>query len=418
MQHYFNPYTNIYKNIQRYASAGLKSHVKILICIINKVYSNQRVDIYVPYTSTIMESIPFVFGSFSEEQGDITMPEENSLSLLVTASDGTKFVYGGLSLSKTYIIRNILPGESERYVKESSYKQDLSGNHIFLSKPCSTEIFGADGIHQSFFNGSYIDNGSSEEFSGKIICSDKTTKFIRIKKVYQDLKTAPVFYNELDDCINQKQTLEQLDDIEQTISSYLASIQNLKDNYSEERLRSLRTDIQQKYRQQRKLCMIIEEGNAVNKIPMDRIDFSNLNEENLIYDVNHSSIIYRVRMFDSLENVIFSLSIFASGHIEKWEKMEEIIIKHELNDYPSISLLQADFNGSNLRPIKFDVTYLSKDELKVSINRKYSVVKTVDNQGNGQYEIIMENGIKLLLILSFSAKKMEQIIKQNLSLKL
>jgi hypothetical protein len=399
----FNPFSGL-NNARQYANAGFKNAPVILPCIVTRVYNNLRVDIYIPYTSTLMESLPLVFDSFSEEQGSIITPEENSLALFIGTSDGRRLVYGGLSLSENYTVRNILPGELEQYVKNASYKQDLAGNHVFLSKLCSTEIFGEDGVKQSYINGYYCDNGQVEEFSDFVQINNEKRRPIYIKKFYN--------VNDVNIPANEELILQKNQEMQDKICEYLVSIQNLRENYSDDAMVELREKIHKNYRKLRKLYMKIEEGCAANKKIRDRIDISKLSEKDLAHSAGGSLIIYRIQVFDSDENLNFSFSISENGQTEIWEKKEEIVINHGLNDNPTITLLQADSNEANLRLINCEVVYLTKNSVRLSLNRKYGVVETVDNQGAGRFEIKMKNRSKLLLKLGYSAEKMEEMIKQ------
>ena len=95
----FNPHEDLYNNITRFADPFGSRPVSIYPCVITKVNKNLTAEILLPHISSVMINIPIVFNSFSENRGDINIPEENSLSLYIESSDGKKFVYGGVPLS-------------------------------------------------------------------------------------------------------------------------------------------------------------------------------------------------------------------------------------------------------------------------------------------------------------------------------
>ncbi|MDF2841749.1 MAG: hypothetical protein K0R00_175 [Herbinix sp.] len=411
MNPYFNPSSLVHNNIQKYAGSGAKSNVAIYPCIIQKIYNNLRVDIYIPYTSTIMESLPLIFDSFSEEQGNITMPEENSMSLFISSSDGHRFVYGGLSLSENYIVRNILPGEAERYVKNSSYKQDVLGNHIFLSRLCSTEIYGEDGLNQSYSNGKYYDDKNTEEFSGTILMDDQTSRLIKIKRIYSQKLTTPKYNGKSISKKTQSTIIQRNENATNKILDYLVGIQNLKEDFSEDNIALFKKSVHESYRYQRKLCIIVEEGSAVNKEVIDQSELEQLTSSNIVYASDQIAIIYRVRTFNESGDVTSSFSVSESGITDFWEKSEEIILKHNLDDYPVVSLMKADTSRSCLKAVNCEVAYMDRYTVKISLKRKYGVVKTITCNGSS-FEITMTNDDKFYAELSSSPKKLEEMVKQ------
>lgn len=416
-QHFFNPSINIQKNIERYSSARPDAKITILPCIIQRVYHNLKADIYIPFTSTVMESLPIIFDSFSEEQGNINLPEENSLSLCITTSDGRRFVWGGISLSNTYMVRNILPGESERYVKNASYKQDIMGNHVFLSKLCNTEIFSQDGINHHYAEGSCINNGVYEEFSGSIRINASTERYIRIHKIYQSSVTEEVSFDGVFSEEKQDLILKKNQEIQDKICGYLVNIQNLKENYSDERMREIKEKIHSEYQKQKKVCMIIEEGTATNKDIKDRLDFSDLSEADFAYAADHTHIIYRVRTFNLSGEMTSCYSVSESGLVDFWEKKEEFLLVHNMDDYPMVSLLQSSPSSPCLKVLDCEVVYMDRNTIKLSLNRKYGVVKRIEEKCLGKFEISMENGEILNVELGCSTRKLEEIIKRVLSSK-
>lgn len=390
----FAPQVNVFNNVQKYAGLKIRGDVSLLPCVITKVYKNARADIYIPNTSTVMNSIPMIFSSFGEEQGDVILPEENTLSLFLSAADGRRFVLGGFSLSETYVVRNILPGESERYLKNSSYKQDVIGNHIFLSRLGAIEVLKGDGEFFMNSNSSYENTGSTECLSGEYSFRGTNRRF-EYKKIFS------AEYGPGNEISSETEILSRNNAIKEKIQSYLVEMQNLKDTFTEESYLELKKSIAEKYKIQKRVAAIIEIGTVFDEKSGD-----------MVYGLDNTPLIYRERFFDQSENLSFSFSVSEGGEVLEWEPVEEAILNHGLDDYPAVSLLLEDPNSSYLKSLEFETIYLDKQSLKVSLKRKYGAIIAIENKSPGYFEINMHNGAKIIAQVSYSPAKMMEVVKR------
>lgn len=393
MDFVFDPASNILRNIRRYSSSEIKQNTTVLPCIITKVHTNKRADIYIPYSSSVLLSLPIIFNGFSEEQGDITMPEENSMALYIASSDGRRFVFGGISLSDTYIVRNILPGETERYVANASFKQDLIGNQIFSSGTRNTVVYGADGKTQKYSTAEYEDNGVCEVFAGGIEVNDGT-RLYNIRKCYRKENRSKL------------NAVKESENLRNKICEYLVGIQNLKEEYCKEDSDTLKEKISNDYQVHRVCQTMTEEGCAFIVTPRNELDKENLTESNLAKGADGSYYIFRFRIFDDKGELISSYAVTEKKNVETWEKTLDFDIDHILSDYPTIAITHEDFNSPSSASVDFNVMYLSKSKFKVSVNRKYGFVRNIAQQSDYCYLVRMESGAILRVSLCYSPRRM------------
>lgn len=408
-------YSSIYKNVKNYSSLDLSISFTAL-CIVTKVYKNLKADVYVPSTSSKYISVPIMFNSLSENIGDIVPLEENSLSLLVGTSDGKVIVVGGLSLSDSYMVKNILHGETERYTNKSCFKQDLLGNQTFMSNALVTNVMSASGDNINCAN-DYLSNYLSEESYKSHVVINGQVRFLNYRKIYCSANICN-FYN-VENILNSPSVAQEIkNDNEKIINktlNYLNDIQNFSNdinlsnsvNEINMKINTLTDKINKDYKIKKDVSIIIEEGSAINKEVLSQHDIIQLNSDDFIIDEFNSPIVYRMRIFND-KQVIFSFSISQDGNVYFNEEMPKnyfIEIEHNIDDYPIVECFMQKKNSKSLFQIKYNVEFIDKNTVKIFPNKFMGTIKNV-KKNNDHYEAHCDGGNIIIINISESNKKM------------